>query len=231
MLHFVLFVVALRSGGFPDFARRRVSPWIPTSIKSFARRLNGGSTDVLGIRDPLLLQENVDIILWAVLFALYHKWIPKTQGLGDSRFHEGWEPSSGYDISITLMLALVGPLSTTKPGIISLTKHQIQVIASFSWAFVAIFRLLIAGSPFRNEYHIALELLCSTVLLTCGIVAFRWKDDINLQLFATFNELCITVGPPILGEDQFGGAVQRESHTKVLRGLKISALVFVYLVA
>lgn len=75
MLHFVLFVIALRSGGFPESVRR-MSSGIPTFIKSFAHRLNDGSTgqsNVLGIRIPLLLLELVDIIPWAVLFALYRK--------------------------------------------------------------------------------------------------------------------------------------------------------------
>lgn len=53
---------------------------------------------------------------------------------------------------------------------------------------------------------------------------------ISLRHSVTFNEQCITIEPPIPGEDQ-DGPVQCEPHMKALRGLKFLALVFVYLMA
>ncbi|KAF6220845.1 hypothetical protein HO133_002525 [Letharia lupina] len=199
--------------GYSEAARRRISQWIPTFIKTLARRLNSrsdGQSNLLGIRIPLLLLELISIILWAVLFALYRKWIPNTRGLGTYFLNGEWEPPSGFDISITVMLALV--------------------IACFFWTLVVFLRPLITASQVRNGYHIVLELLCSTLLLLCGIVAFWWNDMISLRHSVTFNEQCITIGPPIPGEDQ-DGPVQCEPHMKALRGLKFLALVFVYLMA
>ena len=106
-------MIALRSSGYLESAGRRTSPWIPTFFKTFARRLSyrsDGPSNLLSIRVPLLSLELIDTILWAVLFALYAKWIPKTRGLDVYVFHGAWEPPSGYDTSITFMLVLVGHL-------------------------------------------------------------------------------------------------------------------------
>ena len=98
-----------------------MSPRIPSFIKTFAHHLiyrNGGQSNLLSIRIPLLLLELIDVILWVVLFALYHKWIPSIPELGVFLNHQGQEervPPSGFDISITFMLALVRPKS--KPSI------------------------------------------------------------------------------------------------------------------
>lgn len=62
-------------------------------------------------------------------------------------------------------------------------------------------------------------------------MVFLWNDVIDLKHFATFNELCITLGSPIPGEDAQGGPLECQSHMKALRGLKLSALVFVYMIA
>ena len=53
---------------------------------------------------------------------------------------------------------------------------------------------------------------------------------VNLRQYATFNEICVTLGPPIPGENH-DGPLQCDPHMKILRGLKFSALVFVYLMA
>lgn len=87
-----------------------------------------------------------------------------------------------------------------------------------------------AASQLRVGYYIVLELLCATILFSCGIVAFWWNDVVNLRQYATFNEICVTLGPPIPGENH-DGPLQCDPHMKILRGLKFSALVFVYLMA
>ncbi len=98
-------------------AKDRISPWIPSFIKAFARHLNyrnGGQSNFLGIRIPLLSLELIDVILWAVLIALYHKWIPSFPELGVFLLHQGQEPVpvpvSEFHILTVTMLALVRTL-------------------------------------------------------------------------------------------------------------------------
>lgn len=84
-------------------------------IRNFLRRLNhssGGQSNLLGIRILQLLLGLVGIILWAILFALYRQWMPKTREAGVYVLHGEWKPPSGFDKSVTFMLALVDPVST-----------------------------------------------------------------------------------------------------------------------
>ncbi|CAF9922900.1 hypothetical protein IMSHALPRED_005790 [Imshaugia aleurites] len=186
-------------------------------IRNFLRRLNhssGGQSNLLGIRILQLLLGLVGIILWAILFALYRQWMPKTREAGVYVLHGEWKPPSGFDKSVTFMLALVDP-----------------VIASFCWTLAGIFRPAIAASLLRNEYQILIELLRSTVLLACGIVAFWCIDAIVLQYLIACTESSVTIEPPSPDEDHAGASSQSEQHMGVLRGVRFLALVSVYLMA
>ncbi len=112
-------------------AKDRISPRVPSFIKAFARHLiyrNGGQSNLLSIRIPLLSLELIEVILWVVLVALYHKWIPNLPGSGVFLIHQGQEPEpvpfSGFHTITIPMLALVRTLF--KPLIHNLSSDKLS---------------------------------------------------------------------------------------------------------